>query len=288
VSETAQAYWGARAAEYDDFIRRVVPRYDEMMERLLEGVPRTAVSVLELGCGTGNLSQRLVALVPGARFTFVDAAPEMAAAVRARLQAVAPAAAARSTFVVTTFEEFEPEPGAFDLVVAGLSLHHVADLGPVYRSIGRSLRPGGFLRLLKYQGGPRGGGLPVSRVGTTTSRSIATASEERRPMDRVTLPRPSGYGRHRATASLDPLTDAHGIAFENPPTGDPGGARNAGPPWYFNSLFSAGWWVGRPVPWHPGGGSPTSPARTLRGRPRTVVRTACCGRTASTAPSAST
>jgi tRNA (cmo5U34)-methyltransferase len=146
VSETAQAYWGARAAEYDDFIRRVVPRYDEMMERLLEGVPRTAVSVLELGCGTGNLSQRLVALVPGARFTFVDAAPEMAAAVRARLQAVAPAAAARSTFVVTTFEEFEPEPGAFDLVVAGLSLHHVADLGPVYRSIGRSLRPGGFFR----------------------------------------------------------------------------------------------------------------------------------------------
>ena len=49
-------------------------------------------------------------------------------------------------------------------------------------------------------------------------------------MDPTTPLRPSGYVRHRATGSLDPLTDAHGIAFENPPTGDPGGARNADRP----------------------------------------------------------
>lgn len=46
-------------------------------------------------------------------------------------------------------------------------------------------------------------------------------------MDRVTPPRPSGWDGTGAPASLDPLSDAHGIAFENPPTGDPGGVPNA-------------------------------------------------------------
>lgn len=143
---TAQEYWGARAKEYDDFIRRVVPRYDEMMVRLLEGIPHTVTSVLEMGCGTGNLSLRLVQHAPHARFTFVDASPEMLAAVKARLEKAAPAAAARSTFVAATFEAFRPEPRAHDLVVASLSLHHVADLRPVYAALASGTAPGGHFR----------------------------------------------------------------------------------------------------------------------------------------------
>lgn len=146
MSDTAQAYWGARAAEYDDFIRRVVPRYDEMLDRLLEGVATSVTSVLELGCGTGNLSLRLVRHAPGARFTFVDASPEMVATVRARLEAEVPEAAARSTFVVETFENLRPEPGVHDLVVACLSLHHVADLEPVYAALSVGMARGGRFR----------------------------------------------------------------------------------------------------------------------------------------------
>jgi tRNA (cmo5U34)-methyltransferase len=146
VRESAHEYWGAKVAEYDDFIRRVVPRYDEMMDRLLEGVPPTVERVLELGSGTGNLSLRLAALAPEAHFTFVDASPEMVEALRTRLSVRAPAAVARSTFVVAGFETFVPDPGAWDLVVSSLSLHHVADLGPVYRRIGAALRPRGQFR----------------------------------------------------------------------------------------------------------------------------------------------
>jgi tRNA (cmo5U34)-methyltransferase len=143
---SAQEYWGAKVAEYDDFIRRVVPRYDEMMDRLLDGVPSTVERVLELGSGTGNLSLRLVTLAPEARFTFVDGSPEMVEALRARFAARAPEEAARSTFVVAGFEDFRPEPESFDLVVTNLSLHHVEDLGPVYRRIEEALRPGGRFR----------------------------------------------------------------------------------------------------------------------------------------------
>jgi ubiquinone/menaquinone biosynthesis C-methylase UbiE len=143
---TAFEYWGAKAEEYESFIRRVVPRYDELMTRLLESMPAAPGRVLELGCGTGNLSARLARLAPAASFTFVDAAPEMLEITRARLKEAAPAVASRSRFLAMRFEDLEPDSASGDLVVAGLSLHHVPDLEPVYRTIRAWLRPGGAFR----------------------------------------------------------------------------------------------------------------------------------------------
>lgn len=153
---TAPAYWGSKAAEYDDFIRRVVPRYDELTARLLECLPPAPTRVLELGCGTGNLSLLLVAAIPGATFTFVDAAPEMVSLTRQRLAERSAEAPSRSRFSVTRFETIELEAGAFDLVVSSLSLHHVGDLAPLYRNLRQSLAPGGALRVADGYGGATG------------------------------------------------------------------------------------------------------------------------------------
>lgn len=150
---TASAYWGSKAAEYDDFIRRVVPRYDEMTERLLECLPQAPERVLELGCGTGNLSVLLLERFRHATFTFVDAAPEMVAMTRARLDERSAEAAGRCRFRVARFEELTAEPDAFDLVVSSLSLHHVTDCRPVYESLRGSLRAGGALRVADGYGG---------------------------------------------------------------------------------------------------------------------------------------
>src|SRR5438132_1488236 len=54
---TASEYFGRMVDRYDSLIRRAVPRYDEMHERLVECLPRAASRVLELGCGTGNLTR---------------------------------------------------------------------------------------------------------------------------------------------------------------------------------------------------------------------------------------
>jgi tRNA (cmo5U34)-methyltransferase len=146
-STTAPEYWGARAAEYDDLIRRVVPRYDELTGRLIETLPPSPGQVLELGCGTGNLSLRLVTAAPDAHFTFVDASPEMLEITRARLHAEAPAAAQRARFLHATFEQLPSESDRYDLVIASLSLHHVSDPAPVYATIRASLKSGGALRM---------------------------------------------------------------------------------------------------------------------------------------------
>ena len=148
AGEPPEAYWGARAAEYNEFIVRVVPHYTEMLTRLLEYVPAAAARVLELGTGTGNVSLKLAARWPDARFTFVDAAPEMLHVTRQRLRSEAPDVAERASFLALRFEELQLEPRSVDVAVASLSLHHVENVGAVYTRIAPALAGGGRLIML--------------------------------------------------------------------------------------------------------------------------------------------
>jgi tRNA (cmo5U34)-methyltransferase len=144
---TASAYFGSMAEGYDSLIRRAVPRYDEMLSRLVDYLPPAAQSILELGCGTGNLSLALAERYPDAFLTFLDAAPEMLETTRARLAVKhADALLRRARFVEATFETIDPRLGPFDLVVSSISLHHVKDKGALYRTIYALVSPGGTFR----------------------------------------------------------------------------------------------------------------------------------------------
>lgn len=143
---TASRYFGSMSESYDSLIRRAVPRYDEMLSRLVDYLPETASSVLELGCGTGNLSLRLAERYPEATLTFLDAAPEMLETTRARLEAKHPSVASRALFVDTSFEKIDSALGSFDLVASSISLHHVKDKAALYRNIYALVAPSGAFR----------------------------------------------------------------------------------------------------------------------------------------------
>ncbi len=139
LGKTAADYFGSMVESYDSLIRRAVPQYDDMQLRLLAYLPATASRVLELGCGTGNLSVALAARYPSATLTLVDAAPEMISVTRGRL-------GREARFIQRRFEELTSDLGRFDLIVSSISLHHVRDKGPVYRVLYEMLDRDGRFR----------------------------------------------------------------------------------------------------------------------------------------------
>ncbi len=133
--------------DYDRAIRTLVPHYDEMLTNALELlavlVPRDA-HILDLGGGTGALSEAVLRALPGVRVTLLDLDAQMLAQARGRLAPLS----ARVTFVEGNFHDALPRA---DAVVASLALHHIRDLDRkvrVYTAIHDGLPPGGlFLNL---------------------------------------------------------------------------------------------------------------------------------------------
>ncbi|HEX8804108.1 MAG TPA: class I SAM-dependent methyltransferase [Acidimicrobiales bacterium] len=95
--------------------------------------------VLEVGCGTGQLTEQLVG--HGLAVTAIDIGPAMVAAARRRL----PRSAVR--FAVVPFEAFEAVDGSFALVVSATAFHWV-DPDVRFVTAARLLRPRGWLALL--------------------------------------------------------------------------------------------------------------------------------------------
>jgi ubiquinone/menaquinone biosynthesis C-methylase UbiE len=96
-------------------------------------------AVLEIGCGTGQLTEGLAAA--GFRLTAIDLGPSMIAAARRRL------AAAEVNFQVTSFEALDAADASFDLVSSGAAFHWI-DPEVAFGKAARLLRPRGWLALL--------------------------------------------------------------------------------------------------------------------------------------------
>ena len=108
---------------------------------LVEFVAATAgvgagAAVLEVGCGTGQLTERLAPL--GFALTAIDLGASMVEAARERVPG------GRVAFLAVSFEELDADAGSFDLIISATAFHWV-DPEVRFRKAARLLRPGGWL-----------------------------------------------------------------------------------------------------------------------------------------------
>lgn len=126
--------------EYDASIRRFIPGYETMIDSTAWAVASVRPAlVLDLGAGTGALSEALLSRREVGAVQLVDVDEEMLARARARLVSHG----GRARFTRGSFHD--PLP-ACDAVAASLALHHVPSLDlktSLYRRIFEALRPGG-------------------------------------------------------------------------------------------------------------------------------------------------
>lgn len=144
MSSLALMRWLEGAPERYDAGMRVLTlgRGERVHEALAEALPQAA-RVLEIGCGTGALTARL--LERGAHVTALDQSPAMLDQARARLAGVP---GERIAWNECTAAEIDALPeAAFDAVVAAFALSEMSagERSYVLREARRRLRPGGVL-----------------------------------------------------------------------------------------------------------------------------------------------
>lgn len=95
--------------------------------------------VLDVGCGTGRVTQELLALVPEGRVLAIDASHDMVDLARGRLSSRA------EVWCQDVLELDLDEP--VDAIVSTATLHWVSDHDRLWERLGRALRPGGVLEV---------------------------------------------------------------------------------------------------------------------------------------------
>ena len=109
----------------------------ELIARAAAGVRPKATALLDIGCGAGNYTLKLLQHVPLRAVTLIDLSRPMLDRAVERIQAAAPAVAV--TAIQADIRETAPPAATFDIAVAAAALHHLRDDSEWQRSSARSI-----------------------------------------------------------------------------------------------------------------------------------------------------
>jgi ubiquinone/menaquinone biosynthesis C-methylase UbiE len=137
------------ALEFNDFSKNYTndmigcaPHYLQLVSSFVKSLPDNFKpnSILDLGCGNGNITAQLVSYFPNAIFKLVDASSEMIDLCRNQFNDY--------DFIYSNmyFKDFLFNAESYDLIVAGFSLHHCdnTEKQSVFKDINSSLTKGGI------------------------------------------------------------------------------------------------------------------------------------------------
>ena len=140
LSHSVHRHLRIEIQSYDEMIRRLIPGYEEMVAVAAREATRTSPHrVVDLGAGTGALSEAILQANRSSHVQLIDIDREMLFQARDRLSGCG----ARVQFTEMSFLEPLPPCGA---AVASIALHHVRSITAkrtLYRRIHAAVEPGG-------------------------------------------------------------------------------------------------------------------------------------------------
>jgi tRNA (cmo5U34)-methyltransferase len=124
--------------EYDGIIQTIIPHHSALLQTVIEYLPLSPGRILELGCGTGILTEFVHEIFPEAEIIGIDLSREMLNI-----------ASAKQSLTGTRFIEGdirgEWPDGQFDAIITTLCLHHLSrkERGDIIQRASRALTPEG-------------------------------------------------------------------------------------------------------------------------------------------------
>jgi tRNA (cmo5U34)-methyltransferase len=195
------------AAVFDKLFFKVVPRYNEMIQTVVEAAPfhrKDRLKIIDLGCGTGNLAQKIVTAYPNAQITCIDMAENMLKMAKTKL-----GKQRNISFWLGDIRDFDYS-GKYDMILSSLVLHHIEkkDKPKFYRKLFNALRDGGVFYTIdiflspsshlqkiymdKWKIFMKTNGLPMKKI----NEMIARHQREDRPVvfeDELSIVRKAGF-----------------------------------------------------------------------------------------------
>jgi len=139
---TIKAHFERVAKVFDENFFKIAPFYRETIEALVEALPFSPfkkIRVIDLGCGTGNITQALLKRFPRAQVICVDLAEQMIAIAKMKLSG------SKNVVYWNGDVRYFPYEGKYDAIIGSLVLHHVEEKEKTafYRKMFNALTPGG-------------------------------------------------------------------------------------------------------------------------------------------------
>ena len=130
------------AKDYTSDMVGCVPHYSKLILAFTSFLPVDfkPKRILDLGCGNGNVTCKLLQLFPDSNFIILDASQEMINLCKSRF------ITSKIKFVKSYFKDFKFVDDYYDMITAGFSLHHCdsEEKKSLFKTIYSSLKKGGI------------------------------------------------------------------------------------------------------------------------------------------------
>ena len=154
----------------DAALRKPLRRLVETPTRMLKGYVAPGVTVLDVGCGTGDHSLGMARLVgPNGRVISVDTGKESIATLKERASRAKLSERIEARICTDQNLGIDDLAGQIDFALAVYVVHHAADAASLMRNIHGALKPGGILMVVE----PRHHASPAECQATESAAQAA-------------------------------------------------------------------------------------------------------------------